>query len=184
MRIINTENLVPGLLEVDQDILDCKNCPQNPNAKIELGWGRPRKIAFIGQSPSPQNSEGLRGASGFDRYFFELINPLGIHSDDFYFTNLVKVPVNINQISKETLMHCARHVQDELDEVRPRIVLALGKYSYGYLKERLKGKSYRFLSLMHPGALKYGSMTRENWQKDLKQALQWGRYQLTTKERK
>src|SRR3990167_5455095 len=137
MANIYTENETPELKTLNDSIFKCEECPFIEGSAPELGWGTPGKIMFIRQSPSQFNREGRRGDSDFDRYFFELLKPLGLTWKSFYFTNLIKTPVAIRTMTDEQLMHGSQHVISEVDLVKPKVVIALGTVAYRALKGKI-----------------------------------------------
>ena len=150
---------------INQTIKSCKLCPDREKTK-EFGWGVRGQIMFVGQNPADSNTTGLQGTSNFDNFFLDLLKPLNLTKDDFYFTNLVKIPGNIRDFSRQTLWHCGDHVIDEYVAVDPKIIITLGKYATRYTKIESKE------SLFHPAAIRYGKRTAEQWQEQLKKILQ------------
>lgn len=159
--------------QIDEEIVNCELCPVDQRFQHELGWGTHGKIMFIGQCPSYTNKTGAQGTSDFDKFFLKLISEAAdLTIDDFYFTNLVKIPVDIKTISDEDLDHCATHVIDEIETTQPKMILCLGKYSYQTMKRAaLKGLSPRVYSILHPAAIRYGTMTGDQWKEEFKTLL-------------
>lgn len=163
------------LKQIEEEIINCDQCPTDRIYKPEFGWGdsdRPM-FMFIGQSPGFSNPEGLRGNSQWDRFFLELIKPFGLyhndqtdeHEDNFYFTNLVKIPTKLDALPKEVLQHCADHVMEEIAAVQPQHIITLGRFPFQYLLNhpRRKGRVNR---MTHPSAIRYNQISREDWIKE------------------
>jgi len=147
------------LEHLENKILLCKECPQG---EYEFGWGTPGKIMFIGQCPALA-SKGRRGTSDFDKYLFELIYPLT--DKDFYFTNLIKVPMrNMNDVSLRTLVHCGEHLLEEIIIVKPEKIIALGSWSRSFCE----ANNINHYSLPHPGYIFFRGITEDEWKKQLK----------------
>lgn len=153
--------------DLNKKILQCEGCPTSSKHIPELGWGTPEKILFVGQCPAFSNIHGVRGTSKFDKFFLELLKPVGLTSNDFFFTNLVKVPAKMSLLSEEALDHCASHVKDEIALIRPKFIFTLGKFSY----QSLKKKGVRVYGMTHPGAIHHGAISIEQWQEGLKNLL-------------
>lgn len=150
---------------LNRSIEVCKLCPQTEGKK-ELGWGVKEQIMFIGQSPSPNNFEGKQGDSEFDLYFLRLLQPVGITKEMFYFTNLVKSPIRrIRDLERKTLTHCSEHLIDEYLNIKPKVVVALGKYAERYTRVP------NLETMPHPSAIKYGTLTEEQWVDSLRRVL-------------
>lgn len=149
------------------ELKSCEDCPVDRRFKHEFGWGVLDKIMFIGQCPAFSNWKGKRGNSEFDKFFMELIQPIGLTFSDFYFTNLVKIPVKISDMNEAVLEHCATHLIDEVKLVKPKAIFALGKYAYQFSKKA----GIDCKPLAHPGSIKYGNITEEAWKQELKEKL-------------
>jgi len=154
-----------NLNEINNKILTCKKCLQGP---IELGWGTPQKILFIGQCPSFLNITGARGTSNFDKFFLRLLSKINITESDFYFTNLIKVPANVYRLEVKVVRHYKDHLLEEIQEIKPKVIIVLGKFADEWLRDDLK-----YEKMMHPGALHYQKKeAEEKWISNLKQILQ------------
>lgn len=134
---------------------------------IEYGWGKAGKIMFIGQNPSNSNRTGKRGDSDFDKEFLEIIKKEGLTRKDFYFTNLIKIPVDMADVQRDDFMRSLNFVIDEVKIVEPDLIITLGKYS----REWFAKARINFYSLPHPSSIRYGSITEEQWRKELKKIL-------------
>lgn len=136
----------------------CNECPRGIK---EGGWGQGRLIMFIGQSPA-MRSEGITpGQSEFDKFFLDLIAEAEISQRDFYFTNLIKTPVYIEEVTERQFMHGISHLIQEVQLIRPAIVIALGRHAQRWVSSDHVGR--RVYSIMHPGSIKYGSISRKEW---------------------
>lgn len=137
------------------------------DTEIEWGWGRANKIMFIGECPSSSNLTGKRGDSNFDKFFFEILKPLKITKKDFYFTNLIKRPVDIYDIDPVDIAQSASYLRTEVEIVKPDVIITLGKHAKNWF-----GKlNINFYSIVHPSSTRYGSITEEEWRHRLKQIL-------------
>ena len=143
------------------------------NCKPEFGWGRAGKIMFVGQNPAFSNSEGKRGDSDFDKFFLELVAPLT--KEDFYFTNLVKFPADLGDLEDDIFELSLGYLREEIKIVEPKIIITLGNKSREWV-EKLK---ISYFSLIHPGAIRYGSITEADWKRKLNDIL--STYKLLTK---
>lgn len=155
------------LEKLNDEIMDCQTCPEDHRYQHELGWGPLGRIMFIGQCPAYSNSTGKQGTSDFDKFLFKLLEATPITAEDFYFTNLVKIPVDINTMTVEELDHCATHVIEEIDIVKPKFIVCLGKYAYSTLKRA----GIDVHSVMHPAAIRYGRATEQQWQTEFNNLL-------------
>ena len=139
------------LKKLYEEIDKCRGCP--PGTR-ELGWGSPEKILFIGQCPPARQQK-------FDKYFFDLIERVGIKDGDFFFTNIVKTPVDMNSIDRGLFSHCAQHVDDEIKLIKPRVIIGLGRHAASFIDAfNIKAEK-----LMHPSSLRYpnSKVTEAQW---------------------
>lgn len=135
--------------------------------QIEYGWGKAGKIMFVGQNPSFANTTGKRGDSDFDKEFLRVLKLEGITKKDFYFTNLIKIPIDMADVTERDFIESLNFVLDEVKVVEPDLIITLGKYArQWFAKSRIN-----FYSLPHPSAIRYGSITEEWWRKELKKIL-------------
>ena len=158
--------------QVNNQIRRCSLCPNDKGMK-ELGWGALNGIMFIGQYPTSINKTGLQETSNFNQYFLELLKPIGISQSEFYFTNLIKIPIsNMKKVPKTVIHHCADHLIDEYLAVNPKIVITLGRYAKKFTKiENIE-------NMTHLRSIRYGHITEEQWREYLKKILK-GRDLLT-----
>ena len=143
------------------------------DCKPEFGWGRANKIMFIGQNPSFSNLSGKRGDSEFDKFFLELIDPLT--KEDFYFTNLIKFPADLGDLEDDVFVRSLSYLKEEIKIVEPKIIITLGRRAQEWV-EKLK---ISYFSLVHPSAMKYGTITEVDWKRKLNDIL--STYKLLTK---
>lgn len=137
------------------------------DTEIEWGWGRAGKIMFIGQCPAMSNNTGKRGDSEFDKFFLKLLEPLGITKKDFYFTNLIKRPVHISEVDPRDIAVSTSYLRIESEIVKPDVIIALGNDAKNWF-----GKlNINFYSIIHPSAIRYGSITEDVWRNRLKDIL-------------
>lgn len=142
-------------------------CDECLSGILELGWGTPGKIMFIGQCPAASNTTGARGTSEFDKYFLSFLAEVPLNQSDFYFTNLVKVPVDIDVIDNETIKHYRQHLLDEIQAVKPTLIITLGRFAEYWLKGLCES-----VYLLHPGALRHNRTDPQVWINQLKNIIQ------------
>ncbi len=146
------------LHQLEDRIRTCTHCP--PGTK-ELGWGYVNQIMFIGQGPALSNTDGLRGTSDFDKFFIPLVLKAKINKPNFYFTNIVKTPVS--RVTQAMITHGGTHVKDEILIVKPKIIIALGAYASSWADT----VGLRCRRMVHPSATRYGSISEDEWVKQL-----------------
>jgi len=134
---------------------------------VVFGMGDPHApLMFIGEGPGEQEDrQGLPfvGRSGqlLDRL---LLEELGITRDGVYIANVVKCRPPGNRDPKpDEIDACRPYLQQQLDLIRPPVVVTLGRYAAQWLLgttegiNRLRGRVYPFahgvlIPTLHPAA--------------------------------
>jgi DNA polymerase len=160
---------VPEALELlATEASTCTRCRLSEGrTQVVFGMGSPTAdLMFIGEGPGEQEDrQGLPfvGRSGqlLDRLLGE---ELGITRDRVYIANVVKCRPPGNRDPKpDEIDACRPYLQQQLDLIRPAVVITLGRFAAQWLLEttegitRLRGRSYPFahgvlIPTLHPAA--------------------------------
>lgn len=97
------------------------------------------KIMFIGEAPGRNEAQTGRpfcGAAG--RILDELLTSIGIPRQDVYITNIVKdrPPKNRDPLPEEIAAY-GPFLDRQIDIIQPEAIATLGRYSMGYIMEKL-----------------------------------------------
>ena len=156
------------LAQIRADIGDCKRCKLCEKRKtIVFGVGNPRaELVFVGEGPGENEDiqgEPFVGAAG--QLLDKMIEAMGLSREQVYICNVVKCrpPGNRNPEPDE-IEKCEPFLQAQLDAIRPKVVVALGKFAAQTLLRdqtsitRMRGqwRAYRGIKLMptfHPSYL-------------------------------
>ena len=154
------------------------------------GEGDPEaKLMFVGEAPGAQEDREGRpfvGASG--KFLTEMLETIGMTREDVFITNIVKYrpPENRDPTPTE-IKECLPYLMDQIDVIRPRIIIFLGRHSMSVFFPEAKigqvhgqaikstyvyeGKTYPqiFLPLYHPAAALYNGSMRQTLLEDFKQ---------------
>lgn len=111
---------------------DCTLCDLHRSAQVVCVKGSgpsPCDIMIIGEAPSFRRSD--QAAAPFSRQseklLFQLLQEVGISSDQCYITNVVHCPPPENQTpSTSEVKACMEYLLEEIDQVKPQYVLLLG----------------------------------------------------------
>jgi DNA polymerase len=135
--------------------------------QVVFGMGDPTaRLMFIGEGPGQEEDrQGLPfvGKSGklLDRL---LLEELGLTRDTCYIANVVKCRPPGNRDPKpDEIDACRPYLTQQLDLIRPAVVVTLGRFAAQWLLEttdginRLRGRSYPFahgvlIPTLHPAA--------------------------------
>jgi DNA polymerase len=160
---------VPTALEVlAVEAATCVKCRLSEGrTNVVFGMGDPHAdLMFIGEGPGEQEDrQGLPfvGRSGqlLDRL---LLEELGMTRDRVYIANVVKCRPPGNRDPKpDEIDACRPYLQQQLELIRPTVVVTLGRFAAQWLLEttdgitRLRGRSYPFahgvlIPTLHPAA--------------------------------
>ena len=160
---------MPGPLELlAADASTCTRCRlAEGRHTVVFGMGDPAaRLMFIGEGPgAEEDRQGLPfvGRSGklLDRLMWE---ELGTTREHAYIANIVKCRPPDNRDPKpDEIDACRPYLTQQLDLIRPAVVVALGRFSAQWLLQtadgitKLRGRSYPFahgvlIPTLHPAA--------------------------------
>ena len=168
-----------GLALVREALGDCTRCKLAPTrSNIVFGVGDPQApLVFVGEAPGAdedRTGEPFVGAAG--QLLTKMIEAMGLGRDDVYICNILKCrpPGNRNPEPDE-IAECEPFLKRQLAAIRPRMIVALGKFAAQCLLRsdapisRLRGSwhAYEGIPLMptyHPAfLLRTPSAKREVW---------------------
>lgn len=107
----------------------CRQCPLFHRGYVPGEGPTPSPVMMVGQSPGEDESfrshRPFTGKAGKDLDVY--LHRAGIERGLTYITNLIKCnPPDNRAPSDEEIALCSRHLQDEMEEVRPTVVVTLG----------------------------------------------------------
>jgi uracil-DNA glycosylase len=158
----------PGLLAVREELGECTRCKLGRGrTNLVFGVGNPAsELAFVGEGPG--EDEDLRGEPFVGRagqLLTKMIEAMGYRREDVYIANVVKCrpPGNRNPEPDE-IEACEPFLRAQLAAIRPKVVVALGKFAAQTLLRdtspisRLRGRWFdyagvRLMPSFHPAYL-------------------------------
>jgi len=164
-----------GLDELDRRIASCPDCDlcQTRTHAVPGEGPANAEIMFVGEAPGfyeDQQARPFVGPAG--RFLDELIASAGLRRDQVYITNVIKCrpPDNRDPLPTE-IEACRKHLQRQIELIKPKVVVTLGRYSLAWFFPRdaigkVHGQSrlrdgIHFLPMYHPAAaLHAGSMRK------------------------
>src|SRR5690606_39097968 len=170
------------------EIKGCTACPlhagrtQTVFARGSLASG----LCFIGEGPGEdEDRQGFPFVGKAGQLLDRMIAAMGFSRDEVYVCNIVKCrPPNNRKPTPEEMSACSTHLQQQLELVQPKLIVALGTTavqglfgtSEGIMRLRGRWKLYRGSTLVmptfHPAyLLRTPSAKRQVWQ-DLQEVLQ------------
>ncbi|HVZ71661.1 MAG TPA: uracil-DNA glycosylase [Polyangia bacterium] len=172
-----------GLAIVREELGDCQRCKLAPlRTKLVFGVGNPNAhLVFVGEAPgADEDAQGEPFVGKAGQLLTKMIEAMGYAREDVYICNILKCrpPGNRNPEPDE-IAKCEPFLKAQLAAIRPRMIVALGKFAAQCLLRddtpisRLRGnfRSYEGIALMptfHPAyLLRDPSKKKEAWD-DLK----------------
>jgi uracil-DNA glycosylase len=175
-----------GLNAVREELGDCQRCKlAGKRTNIVFGVGNPdAPLVFVGEAPGAdedRTGEPFVGAAG--QLLTKMIEAMGLRRQDVYICNILKCrpPGNRNPDPDE-IEQCEPFLKKQLAAIRPRMIVALGKFAAQCLLRsdapisKLRGawREYQGIPLMptyHPAfLLRNPAAKREVWS-DLQQVM-------------
>jgi uracil-DNA glycosylase len=172
-----------GLALVREELGDCQRCKLAPlRTKLVFGVGNPdAHLVFVGEAPgADEDAQGEPFVGKAGQLLTKMIEAMGYARQDVYICNILKCrpPGNRNPEPDE-IEKCEPFLKAQLAALRPRVIVALGKFAAQCLLRddtpisRLRGtfRSYEGIPLMptfHPAyLLRDPNKKKEAWE-DLK----------------
>lgn len=130
----DTQTTQQALDEIEETILKNKICPELAASATQLvfGVGSPdAKIVFIGEAPGKnEDIQGKPFVGAAGKFLDEMLQGIGLERKDVYITNIVKYrPPNNRDPLPEEKKAFLPYLQAQLEAIRPKIVVALGRHS-------------------------------------------------------
>ncbi|MCZ7392946.1 MAG: type-4 uracil-DNA glycosylase [Candidatus Methanoperedens sp.] len=177
--------------EVVAEVQDCRKCRLWRYAKNPVpGEGNPdAKLMLIGEAPGYQ--EDIKGRPFVGRagkLLDTLLCGIGLGRRDVYISNIVKHRPPENRAPKEDeIKACAPYLDEQIQIIRPEIIVTLGKHSTRYIlskvniesegitgvrgrlyKERLFDFPVRIIPTYHPAAVLYNPAYLSSLEEDFR----------------
>src|SRR6185503_19256429 len=170
-----------ALAAVRADIGDCTRCKLHGLGckQIVFGVGNPNAdLMFVGEAPgADEDIQGIPFVGRAGQLLTKIIEAIGLTRDDVYIANVIKCrpPGNRNPEPDE-VETCEPFLFQQIDLIRPKVIVALGKFGAQTLLRtldpisRLRGRVYdyrgaKLVPTFHPAyLLRNPSSKREVWE--------------------
>lgn len=162
--------------QIKADIIDKNICLDLAKMATQLvfGDGNPEAdIVFIGEAPGKNEDEqGIPFIGAAGKFLAEMLGSIHLKREQVYITNIVKYrPPNNRDPLPEEKAAFLPYLQQQLDVIKPLLVITLGRHSMDSLLPGLKisevhgrPKKYHgqvYLPLFHPAAALYNGGMRQ-----------------------
>lgn len=170
-------------------ILECKKCSlHKTRTKVVPGEGNTNSnIVLIGECPGPDEDKVGRpfiGRAG--KLLRSILESMEIDTDKIYITNIVRCfPYSSLNPSKEHIDICSSYLSKQLELMKPKLIVSLGKHSsqffLGEIKitketgriRRLSNSNTHILPVVHPSYVMRGYKKVENYVLELMPILEF-----------
>lgn len=136
-----------------------------------IGWGNNLekcKFVFVGINPSHKRFPelqyifgGEKGEKGHSEKFMTILEEIGL-LEKIYFTNLVKCSTEDNKINNFHKEKCFLYLSEEISEISPVKIIALGNEVFDFLKKKMNKDN--IVKVPHPSyVFRYGKITIEQY---------------------
>jgi uracil-DNA glycosylase len=176
-----SKNAAEALVAIREDIGDCTRCKLHTlgRTQVVFGVGNPdADLMFVGEAPgADEDEQGIPFIGRAGQLLTKIIEAINLKRDDVYIANIIKCrpPQNRNPEPDE-VASCEPFLFRQIDVIKPKVIVALGKYAAQTLLRRdtpisrLRGQvfDYRGAKLVptfHPAyLLRNPSSKREVWE--------------------
>ena len=176
-----SKNAAAALVAIREDIGDCTRCKLHTlgRTQVVFGVGNPdADLMFVGEAPgADEDEQGIPFIGRAGQLLTRIIEAINLRRDDVYIANIIKCrpPQNRNPEPDE-VASCEPFLFHQIDVIKPKVIVALGKYAAQTLLRRdtpisrLRGQvfDYRGAKLVptfHPAyLLRNPSSKREVWE--------------------
>ncbi|WP_010477217.1 type-4 uracil-DNA glycosylase [Thermococcus zilligii] len=175
--------------KLEERIRACRRCPlgQLRTNAVPGSGSYNAKVMFVGEAPGYwEDQEGLPFVGRAGKMLDGLLETIGLSREEVYITNVVKCrPPENRDPTEEEIRACAPYLDSQIDIIRPKVIVPLGRHSMGYILRKfgfepepiskIHGKTFEAYTLFgkvvimptyHPAAALYNPPIREELQKD------------------
>jgi uracil-DNA glycosylase family 4 len=169
-----------ALQAIREDLGECQRCKLHATrTHVVFGQGSPSaRLMFIGEAPgADEDEQGLAFVGKAGQLLTKIIEAMGMSRDEVFITNILKSrPPNNRNPEPDEILACQGFLDQQIDAIRPRVIVALGKFSAHWLLKtaepitRLRGRmgEYKGITVMptyHPAyLLRTPSAKKELWE--------------------
>lgn len=124
-----------------EEIKNCSSCKLalSCNSPVPGVGNEESEVMFLGEAPGENEDEsGVPFVGRAGGVLTAAIEFLDLEREDVYITNIVKCrpPANRNPEKSEIRMCTELWLKEELNRVKPKVIVALGKFAYSWLTQR------------------------------------------------
>ena len=116
---------------LEESILHCQLCPlaKNRNHAVPGEGNSKSMLMFVGEAPGrDEDIQGRPFVGRAGQLLTKIIHAMKYKREEVYITNVIKCrPPNNRNPNKEEIEHCQKYLLSQIDLIKPRIIVSLGK---------------------------------------------------------
>lgn len=175
--------------DLEEKIKNCQRCAlyQSRHQAVPGEGNRQAELMFVGEAPGREEDlQGRPFVGKAGELLTKIIKAMTFTRDEVYITNVVKCrPPNNRTPQKKEIMACYPYLQEQIELIKPKVIVALGKVAANFFVPgetgimKLRGRFYDFQGIpvmptFHPAYLirNEGDRTRKRmvWE-DMQQVM-------------
>ncbi len=135
--LVSPEDRAQALVAIREELGNCSRCPLSAGRnKIVFGDGNPNaRLMFVGEGPgADEDAQGLPFVGRAGQLLNNMIAAMGMKREEVYIANIVKCRPPQNRVPEPEEAHtCSPFLFQQIDVVRPQVLVALGATAALYL---------------------------------------------------
>jgi len=166
-----------GLAGIAEEVAACRACGLSSSRRnVVPGAGNPdADIMFIGEAPgADEDAQGLPFVGRAGKMLTKMIQYMGLTREQVFIGNILKCrPPGNRDPQLDEIMHCIGFLQRQIEVIRPKVIVALGRIAAHTLLETnaslksLRGQTHEYLGIpfivtYHPAYLIRRNNPQEN----------------------
>jgi len=127
------------LFKMRQQVASCRKCKLwQTRGKAVFGEGpEDANVMLVGLGPGyHENIDGRPFVGAAGKLLDELLELSGLKREDVYITNVIKCYLPKNRATQEEITICTPYLDQQIDLIKPPIIIPLGNVAAGYLLDK------------------------------------------------
>ena len=128
---------LPSLQQLTHAVANCTQCPlHQTRTQTVFARGNPQaKLMIIGEAPGfYEDQQGLPFVGAAGGLLDQMLSCIGLNNEEVYISNVLKCrPPQNRDPQSEEISQCSRYLTQQIDLVKPALILALGRFAAQYL---------------------------------------------------
>ncbi len=141
------DDKIERLEALEKIVKNCKLCPLHLKRKQAVfADGNPNSpLMFIGEAPGgDEDLKGIPFVGKAGQLLNKMIAKMNLKREDVYITNIVKCrPENNRDPLPEEINTCSPYLVEQIEIIKPKVIVTLGRFSGGFLTGMQGIKNYR-----------------------------------------